>query len=95
MRAFNKAVTADPIDLRFDNNRRKTLIKLGEIQTALAGLSSDRASVFLNQAGDQARTKNDLKFAQYLYRKSLELSPRHQPNIARKLEELQQRRFTR
>ena len=87
--AFDRAVAADPTDARFDNNRRGALVKLGRLQPALAGLNADRASVFLAQAGDRAATDDDIKLAKYLYRKSLDLSPRFNPDTARKLEMLQ------
>jgi len=93
LNAFDRAVAADPQDIRFDNNRRGALIKLGRLQPALAGLNADRASVFLVQAGDQAVTQNDVKLAKYLYRKSLELSPRFNPDTARKLETLQHQSY--
>lgn len=89
LEAFTRAVTADPADLRFDNNRRRTLVMLGQTKAALAGLGSNRAALFLNQAGDHARQNGETRLARFLYQKSLELTPRHHPETARKLDALQ------
>jgi len=88
--AFQKAVQADPRDTRFDNNRRRALVKLGQIETAIAGLTSEEASVFLGQAGDQAELEGEIRLARLLYRKSLNLAPRHNPTIAERLQALEQ-----
>jgi len=88
--AFEKAVIADPQDIRFDNNRRKTLVKFGHIQTAIAGLTAETASVFLAQAGDLATQDGETRLAKMLYQKSLNLAPRYNPQIAGRLEALEQ-----
>ena len=89
LNAFDKAVVADPSDIQFDNNRRRVLIKLGQLHEAILGLNSNRAGVFLEQAGDQAIEENETQLAYYLYRKSLDISPRHNPQTAIKLARLE------
>ena len=86
LKAFSKAAKADPFDVQFDNNRRRVLINLGETHQAIAGLPPERAAIFLEQAADQAMVDREVKLAQYLYRKSLDLSPRYNPKVAEKLE---------
>lgn len=88
--SFEQAAQADPRDTRFDNNRRRALVKLGQIKTAIAGLTSEQASVFLGQAGDQAELEGEIRLARLLYRKSLNLAPRHNPTIAERLQALEQ-----
>lgn len=87
--SFENAVALDPLDIRFDNNRRRTLIWLGRTQDALSGLSAERAGVFLAQAADKAAAENETKLARFLYRKSLNIAPRHNPVTAEKLAHLQ------
>lgn len=88
--AFEKAVAADPYDRLFDNNRRRALIRLGRTQDAIAGLDARRAGHFLAQAGDKAKSENEIKLAKLLYRKSLDIAPRHNPVTAEKLARLKQ-----
>lgn len=83
--AFERAISGDPSDTQFDNNRRRSLIRLGRTHEAILGLSSARAGMFLAQAGDQAIADDEIKLARYLYKKSLDLSPRHSPQTAAKL----------
>ena len=86
--AFNNAVAKDPLDTQFDNNRRRTLIRLGRTQDAISGLNAERAALFLGQAADKAIIDDEIKLARFLYRKSLEIAPRHNPLIAEKLARL-------
>lgn len=90
LQAFEKAVAADPSDRLFDNNRRRALVRLGQTHEAISELSAKRASVFLDQAGDQAVLENEIDLARFMYKKSLELTPRHNPWTAAKLERLEQ-----
>ncbi len=92
LEAFNAAVKADPLDKQFDNNRRRALIALGRTHEAIAGLDAERAGLFLAKAADKAVLENEVKLAKYLYKKSLDLSPRHNPNVAAKLVLLEGRR---
>ncbi len=86
--AFEKAVTLDPLDTQFDNNRRRTLVQLGRTQDAISGLGAHRAAVFLAKAGDKAASENESKLARLLYEKSLDIAPRHNPLTAQKLARL-------
>ncbi len=86
--AFTKAVALAPRDTLFDNNRRRALVRLGQTHDAIAGLDAKRAGLFLAQAGDKAVSENEIKLAKLLYRKSLEISPRHNPVTAEKLAQL-------
>jgi len=88
--AFTKASELDPYDIQFDNNRRRVLIHLGRTQDAIAGLDASRAGLFLAQAADKALQENETKLAKFLYRKSLNIAPRHNPRIAEKLARLEQ-----
>ncbi|WP_427453539.1 tetratricopeptide repeat protein [Litorimonas sp. WD9-15] len=88
--SFEQAVQADPRDTRFDNNRRRALVKLGRVEFAIVGLTSEEASVFLGQAGVQAEMEGEIRLAKLLYQKSLDLAPRHNPTIAERLEALEQ-----
>lgn len=83
--AFTKATAQDPYDTQFDNNRRRALIHLGQTQDAISGLDAMRAGLFLTQAADKAAAENEIKLARFLYRKSLEITPRHNPKTAEKL----------
>jgi len=85
LKAFEKAALADPDDIQFDNNRRRALIAIGRTSEALAGLDASRAGLFLAKAGDRAAEDGDRRLAQFLYRKSLEIAPRHNPHVERKL----------
>lgn len=87
--AFEKAVILAPSDIQFDNNRRRALIALGQTPKAVAGLGPERAGHFLAQAGDQAVRDGELRLARLLYKKSLDLSPRHNPRVAEKLAHLE------
>ena len=87
--AFEKAAALDPMDERFDNNRRRTLVRLGRTQDAISGLNADRAVMFLAQAADKAVAENEINLARLLYQKSLEIAPRHNPFTAEKLARLQ------
>ncbi len=86
--AFESALEADSSDVKFDNNRRRALIALGQTHDAVAGLNAERAGVFLAKAGDHAMQDGELKLAKYLYQKSLDLAPRHNPNTAEKFARL-------
>lgn len=88
--AFTKATVLDPEDTQFDNNRRRALVRLGQTQNAIAGLDAKRAGLFLAQAGDKAVEDNEVKLAKFLYRKSLDIAPRHNPVTAEKLARLEQ-----
>jgi len=90
LEAFTKATELDPEDIQFDNNRRRALIHLGRTQDAVAGLDANRGALFLAQAADKAAQENETKLAKFLYRKSLNISPRHNPRIAEKLAQLEQ-----
>jgi len=83
LEAFSKAVSLDPLDTQFD-----ALIRLGQTQAAIAGLDAERAAHFLAQAADKATAENEVKLARYLYKKSLDLAPRHNPLTAEKLARL-------
>jgi len=85
LEAFTKASQLDPHEIQFDNNRRRALIHLGRTQDAIAGLDANRAGLFLAQAADKAAQENEPKLAKFLYRKSLNIAPRHNPHIAEKL----------
>ena len=86
--AFEKAAALDQIDERFDNNRRRALVRLGRTQDAISGLNADRAVMFLAQAADKAVAENEISLARLLYQKSLEIAPRHNPVTAEKLARL-------
>lgn len=90
LEAFTKATVLDPEDVQFDNNRRRALIRLGHTHNAIAGLDANRAGVFLAKAADKAVLENETKLAKFLYRKSLNIAPRHNPRIAEKLARLEQ-----
>jgi len=90
LEAFTKATVLDPEDIQFDNNRRRALIRLGHTHDAIAGLDANRAGLFLAQAADKAVLENETKLAKFLYRKSLNIAPRHNPRIAEKLARLEQ-----
>lgn len=90
LKAFTKAVSLDPSDTQFDNNRRRTLIRLGQTQEAIAGLDAERAGLFLAQAADKAVIEDEINLARLLYRKSLDIAPRHNPHTAEKLARLEQ-----
>jgi tetratricopeptide (TPR) repeat protein len=90
LEAFTRAAELDPYDIQFDNNRRRALIHLGHTQDAIAGLDASRAGLFLAQAADKAAQENETKLAKFLYRKSLNIAPRHNPRIAEKLARLEQ-----
>ncbi len=90
LEAFTKASKLDPSDRQFDNNRRRALVQLGQTQEAIAGLDASRAGSFLAQAGDKAALDNEIKLAKILYRKSLNIAPRHNPLTAEKLARLEQ-----
>lgn len=87
--AFSKARTLDPTDEKFDNNWRRALIHFGQTQDAITGLEAERASLFLDRAADKAVLENENKLARLLYRKSLEMAPRHNPQTAEKLARLE------
>lgn len=87
--AFERATALDPHDTQFDNNRRRALVRLGRTQDAIAGLNAERAGVFLAKAGDKAAGEKEVKLARLLYRKSLDIAPRHNPITAQKLARLQ------
>jgi len=89
LEAFTRATELDPKDIQFDNNRRRALIHLGRTQDAIAGLDASRAGLFLAQAADKAALENETKLAKFLYRKSLNIAPRHNPRIAEKLARLE------
>jgi tetratricopeptide (TPR) repeat protein len=88
LKSFEAAVEADPDDTLFDNNRRRVLIGLGNTHDAVQGLNAERAGLFLAKAGDQAIIDGEIRLAEFLYRKSLDLSPRHRPKVAEKLARL-------
>lgn len=88
--AFSKAAALDPADIQFDNNRRRALIRLGQTQNAISGLKAERAGLFLAKAADKAVTDNEINLARFLYRKSLDIAPRHNPYTAEKLARLEQ-----
>lgn len=90
LEAFTKATVLDPEDIQFDNNRRRALIRLGHTHDAIAGLDANRAGLFLAKAADKAVLENETKLAKFLYRKSLNIAPRHNPRIAEKLARLEQ-----
>lgn len=90
LNAFKNASALDPSDIQFDNNRRRALIRLGQTQDAISGLGAWRAGLFLAQAADKAVTDNEIKLACVLYRKSLDIAPRHNPQTAEKLARLEQ-----
>lgn len=87
--AFTNAVARDPLDIQFDNNRRRALIHLGQTQAAISGLNAERAELFLIQAADKAVTENEIKLARTLYKKSLDISPRYNPKTVEKLAQLE------
>lgn len=89
LEAFTKAVTLDPEDTQFDNNRRRALVHLGQTENAIAGLDAARAGLFLVQAADKAVTDNEIKLAKFLYLKSLHIAPRYNPQTAEKLARLE------
>ena len=82
LRAFNAAVLQDPTDLRFDNNRRRTLLRLDRLEDAVADLSGERAATFLGEAGRQALSDGEPKLARHLLAAARRLSPRHDPALA-------------
>jgi len=88
LKAFTKAVALDPFDTQFDNNRRRTLVRLGQTHDAISGLSAERAGLFLAQAGDKAANENEIGLARLLYQKSLNIAPRYNPLTAEKLARL-------
>lgn len=90
LKSFAAAVEAAPDDTLFDNNRRRVLIGLGNTHDAVQGLNAERAGLFLAKAGDQAVIDGEVRLAEFLYRKSLDLSPRHRPKVAEKLARLSQ-----
>ena len=90
LKSFAAAVEAAPDDTLFDNNRRRVLIGLGNTHDAVQGLNAERAGLFLAKAGDQAIIDGEVRLAEFLYRKSLDLSPRHRPEVAEKLARLSQ-----
>lgn len=92
LNSFERATSADAGDIQFDNNRRRALISLGQTHDAVSGLNATRAGLFLAQAGDHAASSGDVKLAAFLYRKSLDLSPRHNPAVAAQLRRLTQGR---
>lgn len=88
LKAFTKAVALDPFDTQFDNNRRRTLIRLGQTHDAISGLDAQRAGLFLAKAADKAIIENETGLAKLLYQKSLDIAPRHNPLTAEKLARL-------
>jgi Tfp pilus assembly protein PilF len=88
LKAFERAVALDPHDTQFDNNRRRTLVRLGRTQDAISGLNAERAGLFLAKAGDKATAENETNLARLLYQKSLDIAPRHNPLTAEKLARL-------
>lgn len=86
--AFEKASTMDSLDTRFDNNRRRAMVRLGRTQDAISGLNAQRAGLFLAQAADKAALENEINLARLLYQKSLDIAPRHNPITAEKLARL-------
>ena len=86
--AFEKAAALDPLDIRFDNNRRRALVRLGRTQDAISGLNAERAGLFLHKAADRAVLENEINLARLLYQKSLDITPRHNPLTAEKLARL-------
>lgn len=88
LKAFSTASKADPADMQFDNNRRRALISSGQTHDAVAGLNAERAGIFLAKAADHAVEDGEIKLAKFLYAKSLDLSPRHDPGVAEKLARL-------
>ena len=89
LEAFSKARNLDPTDKQFDNNWRRALVHLGQTHNAIAGLEPERASLFLDQAADKAALENENKLARLLYRKSLDIAPRYNPQTAEKLARLE------
>jgi len=74
-RKFEQAGVISPKTEIYDNNLRMSLILLGDLEQALAGIDERRGSDLLNDAGYVAMQRGQNALAERLFLNALEISP--------------------